>query len=49
MASHSILQGFGLCKSCLMVKSERTENLLDMLTQYEILGFYKLGLNRLKL
>jgi hypothetical protein len=27
---------------------EGTENLLDVLTQYEILGFCRLGLNRLK-
>jgi hypothetical protein len=31
-----------------MVKSGRTENLLDVLTQYEILGFCKLRLNRRK-
>jgi len=31
-----------------MVKFGRAENLLDMVTQYEILGFYRLGLNRLK-
>jgi hypothetical protein len=32
----------------LMVEFGRTENLLDVLTQYEILGFCRLGLNRLK-
>jgi hypothetical protein len=31
-----------------MVEFGRTENLLDVLTQYEILGFCRLGLNRLK-
>jgi hypothetical protein len=31
-----------------MVEFGRTENLSDVLTQYEILGFCKLGLNRLK-
>ena len=31
-----------------MVEFGRTENLLDVLTQYEILGFCILGLNRLK-
>ena len=30
-----------------MVKSGRTENLLVVVTQYEILGFCRLGLNRL--
>jgi len=31
-----------------MVKFGKTENLLDLLTQFEIWGFYGLGLNRLK-
>jgi len=31
-----------------MVKSGRLENSLDVMTQYEILGFCGLGLNRLK-
>jgi len=33
--------------SCLTVKFRRDVNLLDVLTQYEILGFCRLGLNRL--
>ena len=32
----------------MMVEFGRTESLLDVLTHYEILGFYRLGLNRLK-
>jgi hypothetical protein len=31
-----------------MVEFGRTENLLDVLTQYEIFGFCRLGLNRRK-
>jgi hypothetical protein len=34
--------------ACLPVKFEWTGNLLGVLTQYEILGFCRLGLNRLK-
>jgi len=34
--------------SCLMVEFERIENLGDLLTQYEILGFCRLDLNPLK-
>jgi len=30
---------------CLMIKFGETENLLDVMTQYEILGFCGLGLN----
>ena len=31
------------------LKFGRSENLLDVLLKYELLGFYGLGLNRLKL
>ena len=34
--------------ACLMVEFGEIKNLLDVLTQYEILGFCRLGLNRLK-
>jgi len=45
MEFHNILQGFELCLPCLLVKSGRTENLLGMVTQYQILGFCRLDVN----
>ena len=44
MEFHTILQGFELCLPCLNMEFGLTENLLDVLTKYEILGFC--GLSR---
>jgi len=45
----NILQDIKLWATCLSMKFGRTENLLDMLTEYENLRFYILGLNWRKL
>jgi hypothetical protein len=42
MAYHSILQGLKLWISCLHVKFGGFENLLDVLTQYDVLGLFGL-------
>jgi hypothetical protein len=36
------------CHRCLKLEIGGTKNLFDVLTQYEILGFCRLGLNRRK-
>ena len=41
----NILQALRLEVTCLNVEFGRTENLLDVLTQYEIFGFCRLGFN----
>ncbi|MDX2502441.1 MAG: hypothetical protein QNL14_18310, partial [Deltaproteobacteria bacterium] len=48
IALRGILQGCELGMSCLMVEFGEMKNLMDVLTQYEIWGFCRLGLDRLK-
>ena len=46
-ARQQILACLKFYVSCLRIKFGEIKNLLDVLTQYEILGFCRLGLNRL--
>jgi hypothetical protein len=49
MRIFNILQVAQLEMSCLKVKFGGVENLFDVLTQYKILGFCRLGFNRREL